>query len=546
MGAPRPAPCATPWGQWHRTPPGPDWRRGGRRSPMPTRVWERETQVVVAGLGVRGQRVLLRPVAPAGPRWDQRRPGRWTQSGPGRPSCPSGWICATGARSRRQPGRSSSECGSVRWARGHPAPRLHLADARPGSGPALPHVQARPRPAPSTWASSEPLSLPGETSRAPPPVARAQALPHRRAHSALVTTAHVTAVLGPQQAGPGALPGVSGKPPPAPQTRGASPRGPGGRRLLTSLHKACGRARVGGTCPLAAPTRPGVALTARPCCRAESQHRFWKPSEVDEEVASAEVSEGLRSRRITFAGRCEPVRHRCRAPKPNGQLCERQDRLKVRGPGAAGLASLGGQLPWPVGQDPSPEGGLGSRPRGGGGTTLGVLVLAARPFGYRAVPAPAPLGAPQAGPSRVHSPPPPPPHPARSVLGAGRRGRSLWPDGLRHQRPLPADSVRATPQGPSSTGAARGGGDAGNDSRSASPQCPFHGTIVPRDDAGRPLRPEDRAREQRQQRQRQAQRPGRPGAGAGGPQGAPRSVWVPAAAAGSPGGRVAGGSLGCP
>lgn len=169
MGAPRPAPCATPWGQWHRTPPGPDWRRGGRRSPMPTRVWERETQVVVAGLGVRGQRVLLRPVAPAGPRWDQRRPGRWTQSGPGRPSCPSGWICATGARSRRQPGRSSSECGSVRWARGHPAPRLHLADARPGSGPALPHVQARPRPAPSTWASSEPLSLPGETSRAPPP-----------------------------------------------------------------------------------------------------------------------------------------------------------------------------------------------------------------------------------------------------------------------------------------------------------------------------------------------------------------------------------------
>ncbi|XP_071077439.1 UV-stimulated scaffold protein A isoform X2 [Desmodus rotundus] len=62
--------------------------------------------------------------------------------------------------------------------------------------------------------------------------------------------------------------------------------------------------------------------------RTESQHRFWKPSEVDEEVASAEVSEGLRSRCITFAGQFEPVRHRCRAPKPNGQLCERQDRLK--------------------------------------------------------------------------------------------------------------------------------------------------------------------------------------------------------------------------
>ncbi|XP_036982806.2 UV-stimulated scaffold protein A isoform X2 [Artibeus jamaicensis] len=99
--------------------------------------------------------------------------------------------------------------------------------------------------------------------------------------------------------------------------------------------------------------------------KVESQHRFWKPSEVDEEVTCAEVSEGLRSRRITFAGRFEPVQHRCRAPKPNGQLCERQDRLK----------------------------------------------------------------------------------------------------------------------------------------------CPFHGKIVPRDDTGRPLCPEDRAREQRQQLQRQAQRP---------------------------------------
>lgn len=71
-------------------------------------------------------------------------------------------------------------------------------------------------------------------------------------------------------------------------------------------------------------------LTAGPHCRAESQHRFWKPSEVDEEVDSAEVSEVLRSRHITFAGRFEPVQHRCRAPRPDGRLCERQDRLKVR------------------------------------------------------------------------------------------------------------------------------------------------------------------------------------------------------------------------
>ncbi|XP_059533812.1 UV-stimulated scaffold protein A isoform X3 [Myotis daubentonii] len=62
--------------------------------------------------------------------------------------------------------------------------------------------------------------------------------------------------------------------------------------------------------------------------KVESQHRFWKPSEVDEEVDSAEVSEVLRSRHITFAGSFEPVQHRCRAPRPDGRLCERQDRLK--------------------------------------------------------------------------------------------------------------------------------------------------------------------------------------------------------------------------
>lgn len=99
--------------------------------------------------------------------------------------------------------------------------------------------------------------------------------------------------------------------------------------------------------------------------RPESQHRFWKPSEVDTEVDCARALEGLRTRRIPFAGTFEPVQHRCRAPRPDGQLCERQDRLK----------------------------------------------------------------------------------------------------------------------------------------------CPFHGKIIPRDDAGRPLDPEDRAREQRQQLQRQAERP---------------------------------------
>lgn len=45
---------------------------------------------------------------------------------------------------------------------------------------------------------------------------------------------------------------------------------------------------------------------------------------------SAHVSEMLHSRHITFAGKFEPVQHQCRAMKPNGRLCERQDRLKVR------------------------------------------------------------------------------------------------------------------------------------------------------------------------------------------------------------------------
>lgn len=70
------------------------------------------------------------------------------------------------------------------------------------------------------------------------------------------------------------------------------------------------------------------------------------------------------------------------------------------------------------------------------------------------------------------------------------------------------------------------------------PQCPFHGKIIPRDDTGRPLHPEDRAREQKQklQLQRPAGRPGRSGGrgsgshGMGGaldpssPQGGP---WLP-------------------
>ncbi|EGW00405.1 UV-stimulated scaffold protein A isoform X3 [Cricetulus griseus] len=69
-------------------------------------------------------------------------------------------------------------------------------------------------------------------------------------------------------------------------------------------------------------------LTSGKILKSDSQHRFWKPSEIEEEVDSAQVSEMLHSRHITFAGKFEPVQHQCRALRPNGKLCERQDRLK--------------------------------------------------------------------------------------------------------------------------------------------------------------------------------------------------------------------------
>ncbi|NXD10182.1 UVSSA protein, partial [Nothocercus nigrocapillus] len=59
-----------------------------------------------------------------------------------------------------------------------------------------------------------------------------------------------------------------------------------------------------------------------------SQHRFWAPGEVEEEVENKEISGMLKTRYITFAGEFEPVKHKCRAPMPNGSLCERQDRVK--------------------------------------------------------------------------------------------------------------------------------------------------------------------------------------------------------------------------
>lgn len=64
-------------------------------------------------------------------------------------------------------------------------------------------------------------------------------------------------------------------------------------------------------------------------CRSASQHQFWVPAEVEEEVENKELLEQSKSRYISFPGRFVPVSHFCRAPLGSGKLCQRQDRLKV-------------------------------------------------------------------------------------------------------------------------------------------------------------------------------------------------------------------------
>ncbi|MGH0174169.1 UNVERIFIED_CONTAM: hypothetical protein FKN15_067152 [Acipenser sinensis] len=69
-------------------------------------------------------------------------------------------------------------------------------------------------------------------------------------------------------------------------------------------------------------------LQPAPSTRSSSLHQFWVPHEVEEEVENPELSALMKTRYITFAGKFEPVKHKCRAPLPNGALCERQDRVK--------------------------------------------------------------------------------------------------------------------------------------------------------------------------------------------------------------------------
>ncbi|XP_068451079.1 UV-stimulated scaffold protein A isoform X2 [Clinocottus analis] len=62
--------------------------------------------------------------------------------------------------------------------------------------------------------------------------------------------------------------------------------------------------------------------------KTSSQHQFWIPIDVDEEVENKELLAESSSRYISFPGRFTPVNHYCSAPLGNGKLCQRQDRLK--------------------------------------------------------------------------------------------------------------------------------------------------------------------------------------------------------------------------
>uniref|UniRef100_M4A954 UV-stimulated scaffold protein A n=1 Tax=Xiphophorus maculatus TaxID=8083 RepID=M4A954_XIPMA len=62
--------------------------------------------------------------------------------------------------------------------------------------------------------------------------------------------------------------------------------------------------------------------------KSASQHQFWVPAEVEEEVENQDLLAQSKSRYISFPGNFVPVSHSCRAPLGNGTLCQRQDRVK--------------------------------------------------------------------------------------------------------------------------------------------------------------------------------------------------------------------------
>ncbi|XP_051915349.1 UV-stimulated scaffold protein A-like [Hippocampus zosterae] len=62
--------------------------------------------------------------------------------------------------------------------------------------------------------------------------------------------------------------------------------------------------------------------------KSASQHQFWVPVDVEEEVENKELKAESRCRYISFPGQFTPVSHYCNAPLGNGKMCKRQDRLK--------------------------------------------------------------------------------------------------------------------------------------------------------------------------------------------------------------------------
>ncbi|XP_061177861.1 UV-stimulated scaffold protein A-like [Saccostrea echinata] len=60
----------------------------------------------------------------------------------------------------------------------------------------------------------------------------------------------------------------------------------------------------------------------------DSLHRFWTASDVEHCKTDTSSIGELTKRAIPFVGKFEPVKWKCRAPLPNGSLCERMDRIK--------------------------------------------------------------------------------------------------------------------------------------------------------------------------------------------------------------------------
>ena len=60
----------------------------------------------------------------------------------------------------------------------------------------------------------------------------------------------------------------------------------------------------------------------------DSLHRFWKTNEHVDEFVPPQLLDSYRTRKINIVTKVEKITRKCRAPLPNGSLCERMDRHK--------------------------------------------------------------------------------------------------------------------------------------------------------------------------------------------------------------------------